>query len=111
MINTAVTAPTETEVSPPPYPCKCGAADCALTVDEVERLFSRLVPHRRVLAFVAREFHLIETCSFFDDHVERCIRRSTDVAEAYPPHLAAKAIVESINTWHGCPEEICGRNA
>jgi hypothetical protein len=108
MSTTTIPAPTETEVSAPLYPCECGDLECALTVDEVERWFSRLVPHRRVLAYVAREFHLIETCSFFDDHVERCIRRFTDVAEAYPPRVAAKAIVESINTWHGCPEELCG---
>ncbi|WP_156485767.1 hypothetical protein [Tsukamurella pseudospumae] len=113
MITTtaAVSTPPVIEVSLPLYPCECGNPDCALTVDEVEGWFSRLVPHHRVLECVADEFHLIETCAFFDDHVERCIRKFTDLAEAYPPPLAARAIVEAVNTWHGCPEELCGREA
>ena len=47
---TSHSSSTVIEVSPPLYPRECGNPDCTLTVEEVESWFSRLVPHRRVLA-------------------------------------------------------------
>lgn len=105
-----MTTITNPEVSPPLYPCECGDSACALTVSEVESWFSDdFVPHRDVLDVVAEELHLIETCRFFDDHVERSITRFVAVAAAYPRPIAARAIVEAVNTWHGCPEALCGQ--
>lgn len=110
-ISGTTSIPTEVEVSPPLYPCECGDPGCALMVSDVESWFSSdFVPHRDVLDVVAEELHLIATCRFFDDHVERSISKFTTVAAAYPRPIAARAIVEAANTWHGCPEELCGRD-
>lgn len=113
MTTTHTIAPPEIEVTPPLYPCRCGDPDCGLSVEEAERWFAGcdLVPHTSVLDYVADELRLAETCRFFDDHVELSIARFTEVAVAYPRRVAAKAIVEAVNTWHGCPEELCGRDS
>ncbi|BDH57954.1 hypothetical protein [Tsukamurella sp. PLM1] len=113
MTTTLSPAPSVIEVTPPLYPCGCGDPDCALTVDEAAGWFpgDDPVPHVTVLKYVAEELGLLATCRFFDLHVERSIARFTEVAEAYAPRIAAASIVESVNTWHGCPEALCGGNA
>ncbi|MEP9395384.1 hypothetical protein ABLE94_24445 [Gordonia sp. VNK1] len=111
LTSTPVNAPVITipQVSSPLYPCDCG---CELTDDDVLEFLDSdddWVSHQKVRAVTQHILDLREVCSFFDDHVNRSVKKFTPIALRYRPAMAAKAVREGANTWHGCPEELCSQ--
>lgn len=101
----------EPQVSRPLYPCECGNPDCEWTEGAIDNFIDGEGPwvtDRELRQVAQKVLALVEVCSFFDDHVSRSIEKFTPVTRRYSRPVALRAIREASNTWHGCPEELCG---